>query len=128
MTPVCWECHHVNHHVHPCRHPIASFPEADALPVRSRSSDAFVTAGTNLTNLACDFGTIDPSDGLGLQIAALSDTDPTYAGSCGCVRVLQQNGLQASSCFAAQAHGFDPDMQPTGPKILLAVFVMRCKT
>ena len=41
-------------------------------------------AGTNLTNLACDFGAIDPLQGLGLQIAALSDTDPHYAGSCGC--------------------------------------------
>ena len=41
-------------------------------------------AGTNLTNLACDFGGIDPLQGLGLQIAALSDTDPHYAGSCGC--------------------------------------------
>ena len=40
-------------------------------------------AGTNLTNLACDFGAIDPLQGLGLQIAALSDTDPHYAGSCG---------------------------------------------
>ena len=48
-------------------------------------SDMRVTVGTNLTNLACDYGAIDPSDGLGLQIAALSDTDPTYAGSCGCV-------------------------------------------
>ena len=56
--------------------------------VRGRSladlTCALDAAGTNLTNLACDYGKIDPSDGLGLQIAAISDTDPTYAGSCGC--------------------------------------------
>ena len=37
----------------------------------------------DLNNAACHLGPIDPSVGLGLQVAAISDANPDYAGSCG---------------------------------------------
>ncbi len=62
---------------------MSSPPGAPAEAPRLTQLLCDVYAGTNLTDLACDFGAIEPLQGLGLQIAALSDTDPHYAGSCG---------------------------------------------
>jgi hypothetical protein len=39
--------------------------------------------GASINEGSCAFGQLDSGTGTGLDIAALSDADPDYAGSCG---------------------------------------------
>jgi hypothetical protein len=40
--------------------------------------------GSTINDGSCMFGYLDPSKGTGADIAALTDGDPDYQGSCGC--------------------------------------------
>lgn len=75
-----------------------------------RSTFAYNEDGMDLNQAACRFGTIDPSKGLGLQVAAISDANPTYGGSCGrcyeikCAPMIFKDGLnntvdRTNACF-----------------------------
>jgi hypothetical protein len=59
---------------------------------RGRATFYGQDGGSTIHQGSCMFGNLKAGQGTGYDIAALSDADPEYAGSCGCVFLCLVSG------------------------------------